>query len=178
MAYIGSSIKVHMMPNEALGAIVCMSRRDMPVYLGDVTICWRSCAEPGSGLFGVHFLPHDVTFSILVVASPPLRRNLTLVNVKIARPKCTQTLTVMNFCWSRDTVLFCAKTWYLQTHIYAFTTSSVASRAIGNFRQAKGDIRHLVPNVSIGLGRDIRDMPIACARTHPDTDKHTRHIST
>ena len=34
----------------------------------------------------------------------------------------------------------------------------------------------LVPNVPIGLGRDIRDMPIACARTHPDANKHARHI--
>ena len=47
-----------------LGALVCMSRRDMPVYPGDVIICRRSCAEPGSCLFAVHFLPHDVTFSI------------------------------------------------------------------------------------------------------------------
>ena len=28
----------------------------------------------------------------------------------------------------------------------------------------------------IGLGRDIRDMPIACARTRPDANKHARHI--
>ena len=46
------------------GELVCMSRRDMPVYPGDVIICRRSCAEPGSGLFAVHFLPHDVTFII------------------------------------------------------------------------------------------------------------------
>ena len=25
------------------------------------------------------------------------------------------------------------------------------------------------------FGRDIRDMPIACARTHPDANKHARH---
>ena len=45
-----------------------------------------------------------------------------------------------------------------------------------NCHQANGDNRHLVPNVPIGLGRDIRDMPIACARTHPDANKHARHI--
>ena len=38
-----------------MGALVCMSRRDMPVYPGDVIICRRSCAEPGSCLFAVHF---------------------------------------------------------------------------------------------------------------------------
>ena len=46
------------------GALVCMSRRDMLVYPGDVIICRRSCAEPGSCLFAVHFLPHNVTFNI------------------------------------------------------------------------------------------------------------------
>ena len=45
-----------------------------------------------------------------------------------------------------------------------------------NCHQANGDNRHLVPNVPIGLGRDIRDMPIACPRTHPDANKHARHI--
>ena len=43
-----------------------------------------------------------------------------------------------------------------------------------NCHQANGDNRHLVPDVPIGLGRDIRDMPIACARTHPDANKHAR----
>ena len=42
--------------------------------------------------------------------------------------------------------------------------------------QAKGDYHHLVPDVPAGLGRDIRDMPISCARTHPDANKHTRRI--
>ena len=50
------------------------------------------------------------------------------------------------------------------------------SWAIGNCRQANGDNRHLVPDMPIGLGRDIRDMPIACARTRPDANKHARHI--
>ena len=45
-----------------------------------------------------------------------------------------------------------------------------------NCRQANCDNRHIVPNVPTGLDRDIRDMPIACARTHPDANKHTRHI--
>ena len=46
------------------GALVCMSRRDILVCPGDVILCRRSCAEPGSGLFAAHFPPHDVTFSI------------------------------------------------------------------------------------------------------------------
>ena len=45
-----------------------------------------------------------------------------------------------------------------------------------NCRQANGDNRHLVPDVPTGLDRDIRDMPIACARTHTDANKHARHI--
>ena len=45
-----------------------------------------------------------------------------------------------------------------------------------NCHQTNGDNRHLVPDVPISLGRDIRDMPIACARTHPDANKRTRHI--
>ena len=50
------------------------------------------------------------------------------------------------------------------------------SSTIGNCRQANGDNRHIVPDVPAGLGRDIRDMPIVCARTHPDANKHARHI--
>ena len=47
-----------------MGGLVCMSRWDILVCPGDVIICRRPCAEPGSGLFAAHFLPHDVTFSI------------------------------------------------------------------------------------------------------------------
>ena len=47
--------------------------------------------------------------------------------------KCTQTLTLIIFCWSRDTFLLCAKIKYLQTDIYVFRTRSVA-----NCRQANG----------------------------------------
>ena len=56
--------KNHDRQGETVGALVCMSRRDIPVCPGDVIICRRSCAEPGSGLFAAHFLPHDVTFNI------------------------------------------------------------------------------------------------------------------
>ena len=76
-----------------------MSRRGMPVYPGDVIICRRSCAEPWSCLFAVHFLPHDVTFTIYRWCQAP----------SCGGPKCTQILTVIIFCWSRDTTLFCAK---------------------------------------------------------------------
>ena len=57
-----------------------------------------------------------------MVPCAPLRRKLTHVYVKMVRPKCTQILTVIIFCWSRDTVLLCAKNEYLQTHTYVFTT--------------------------------------------------------
>ena len=39
------------------GALVCMSRWDMPVHPGGVIICRRSCAEPGCCFFAAHFLP-------------------------------------------------------------------------------------------------------------------------
>ena len=45
-----------------------------------------------------------------------------------------------------------------------------------NCRQANGDNRQIVPDVPTGLDQDIRYKPIACARTHPDANKHTRHI--
>ena len=61
-----------------------------------------------------------------VVPGAPLWRKLRHVYVKIVRLKCTQTLTVIIFCWSRDTVLLCSKNQYLQTHIYVFTTRIVA----------------------------------------------------
>ena len=50
------------------------------------------------------------------------------------------------------------------------------SKAIGNCRHANGDNRHLAPGVPAGLGREIRDMPIASTHTHPDAHKHARHI--
>ena len=50
------------------------------------------------------------------------------------------------------------------------------SYAIRNCHQANGDNRHLVPGAPTGLGWDIRDMSITCTRTHPDANKHARHI--
>ena len=70
---------------------VCMSRRDMPVYPGDVIICRRSCAESGFRLFAMHFLLHDVTFNIhWWCQAPPC-------GGKSRRPKCTQTLIMILF---------------------------------------------------------------------------------
>ena len=77
--------------------------------------------------------------------------------------KCIQNLTVIIFCWSRDTVLLCAKREYLQAYLCIYNK---------NCRQANGDIRHIVPDVPTGLDRDIRDMPIGCA--HPSRCKQTR----
>ena len=109
--------------------------------------------------------------SLSVVPGAPLWRKLTHVYVKIVRPKCTQTLTVIIFCWSQDTFLLCAKIKYLQTDIFVFRTRSVA-----NCRQANGATAILSRVVPTGLGRDIRDMPIACVRTNTDANKHARHI--
>ena len=103
-----------------------MSRRDIPVCPGDVIICRRSCAEPGSGLFVAHFLPHDVTFSIIRWCQvPPCGGNWRMYmsrswgqNALRAWPR--------TFCWSLDTVLLFAKSEYLHTHIYEFTTKNVA----------------------------------------------------
>ena len=102
-----------------------MSRRDMPVCPGDVIICRRSCPEPGSGLFAAHFLPHDVTFSIDRWCQVPSCGGKSFIR-QDRQAKCTQNLTVIIFCWSRDTVLLCAKREYRQTHIYVFTTRIVA----------------------------------------------------
>ena len=60
------------------------------------------------------------------------------------------------------------------TQIYIYNKK--CSYAIGNCRQANCDNRHLIPDVPTSLGRDIRDMPIACAHTHPDANKRARHI--
>ena len=72
-----------------------------------------------------------------------------------------------HFCWSGDTVLLCQE-WISPNSFLCIYNK--------NCHRANGDNRHLVPDVPIALGRDIRDMSIACARSHPDANKHTRHI--
>ena len=147
-----------------------MSRRDIPVCPGDVIICRRSCAELGSGLFAPQFLPHDVPFTINWWCQvPPCGGNWRMYTSRSSacRPKCTQTLTVIFFVITRYCFAFC-KEW-ISPNSYLWIYNK-------NCRQANGDNRHLVPDVPTGLDRDIRDMPIACARTHPDANKHARHI--
>ena len=94
--------------------------------------------------------------------------------------KCIQNLTVIIFCWSRDTVLLCAKREYLQTHIYAFTTrivarltatSAILSRMcrqvwIGTFGICRLHARAPIPmqTNTLGISR--------C------TDRHIRHMQT
>ena len=108
-----------------VGALVCMSRRDIPVCPGDVIICRRSCAEPGFGLFAAHFLPHDVTFSINRWCQvPPCGENWSMYTSRSSGQNALRTWP-WSFCWSRDTVLFCVKNEYLQTHFYVFTTRVV-----------------------------------------------------
>ena len=86
---------------------------------------------------------------------------------KIPGPKCTQNLTVIFLLITRCCFTLCKKWISLNSFLCIYNK---------NCHQANGDNRHLVPNVPICLGRDIRDMPIACARTHPDANKHARHI--
>ena len=50
--------------------------RQLRLMHGDVIICRRSCAEPGSDLFAMHFLPHDVTFSIHRWCQSPLAEEI------------------------------------------------------------------------------------------------------
>ena len=151
-----------------MGALVCMSRRDIPVCPGDVIICRRSCAEPGFGLFAAHFLPHDVTFSINRWCQvPPCGGNWSMYTSRSSgqnalRPWPWSFLLITRYCFTLR------KEW-ISPNSFLCIYNKIC-------HQANGDNRHLVPDVPIGLGRDIRDMPIACARTHPDANKHARHI--
>ena len=158
--------------NKTLGALVRMSRWDIPwdipVCPGDVIICRRSCAEPGSGLFAVHFLPHDVTFSINRWCQvPPCGGNWSEYTSRSSGQNTLRTwpwsfLLITRYCFTLS------KEWISPNSFLCIYNK--------NCHQANGDNRHLVPDLPIGLGRDIRDMPIACARTHPDANKHARHI--
>ena len=153
---------------KSMRALVCMSRRDIPVCPGDVIICRRSCAEPGFGLFATHFLPHDVTFSINRWCQvPPCGGNWIMYMSRSpgqmhSQPDRDHFLLIMRYCFTL------CKAW--------ISPNSYLCIYNKNCRQANGDIRHIVPDVPTGLDRDIRDMPIACARTHPDPNKHARHI--
>ena len=151
-----------------LGALVCMSRWDIPVCPGDVIICRLSCAEPGSGLFAPQFLPHDVTFNINRWCQvPPCGGNWRMYTSRSSgqnalRPWSWFFLLITRYCFAL------CKEWISPNSYLCIYNKSC--------RQANGDNRHLVPDVPTGSGGDIRDMPIVCARTHPDTNKHTRHI--
>ena len=150
------------------GALVCMSRRDIPVCPGDVIICRRSCAEPGFGLFAAHFLPHDVTFSINRWCQvPPCGGNWNMYTPRSSGQNALRTWPWSFLLITRGCFTLCKEWISLNSFLCIYNK---------NCHQANGDNRHLVPNVPIGLGRDIRDMPIACARTHPDANKHARHI--
>ena len=145
-----------------------MSRRDIPVCPGDVIICRRSCAEPGFGLFAAHFLPHDVTFSINRWCQvPPCGGNWNMYTPRSSGKNALRTWPWSFLLITRGCFTLCKEWISLNSFLCIYNK---------NCHQANGDNRHLVPNVPIGLGRDIRDMPIACARTHPDANKHARHI--
>ena len=110
----------------AVGALVCMSRRDIPVCPGDVIICRWSCAEPGSGLFAAIFSCMMSLPALIGSARCPLAEEIeAYIYVKVVRPNALRTWP-WSFCRSRNTVLLCAKSDYLQTHIYVFTTRIIA----------------------------------------------------
>ena len=97
----------------------------------------------------------------------PLRRKLKHIYVKVVRPNALRTwpwsfLSVTKYCFTL------CKEW-LSPNSYLCIYNK-------NCRQANGDNRHIVPDVPTGLDRDIWDMPIASACTHPDANKHARHI--
>ena len=91
------------------GAPVCMSQPDMPVYPGDVIICRRSCAKPDYGLFVAYFLPHVVAFSIhRWCQAPPCGGKWCMYRSRSSGQNALTTCPWV-FCWSRGTVLVCAK---------------------------------------------------------------------
>ena len=145
-----------------------MSRRDIPVCPGDVILCRRSCAEPGSGLFAAHFPPHDVIFSINRWCQvPPCGGNWRMYTSRSSGQNALRT-----WPWSFLLITRCCFTLWKEW----ISPNSYLCIYNKNCRQANGDNRHIVPDVPTGLDRDIRDMPIACARTHPDANKHARYI--
>ena len=145
-----------------------MSWRDIPVCPGDVIICRRSRADPGTGLFAAHFLPQDVTFSInRWYQVPPCGGNWSMYTSRSSGQMHSEP----------DRGHFLLITWYCFTLRKEWISpNSFLCIHNKNCRQANGDNRHIVPGVPTGLDRDIRAMPIACARTHPDANKHDRHI--
>ena len=102
-----------------------------------------------------------------VVPGAPLRRKLTQ-ELKDRQVK-------MNSDPDRDYILL------ITTYCFTLCKECISPNSYlciynNSCRQANGDNRHLVLDVPTGLDRDIRDMPIACALTHPDANKHARHI--
>ena len=154
-----------------MGALVCMSRRDIPVCPGDVIICRRSCAEPGSGLFAAHLLPHDVTLGINRWCQvPPACGGIAWRQDRQA--KMHSDPDVIIFCWSRDIVLFCAQSEYLQTHVYVFTT-----RIVVTLTATTAILSRMCRQVWIGtfgICRLHARAPIPM-QTNPG-NKHARHI--
>ena len=148
-----------------MGALVCMSRWDIPVCPGDVIICRRSCAEPGSGLFAAHFLPHDVTFSInRWYQVPPCGGNWLMCTSRSwgqmhSKPDRDHFLLIRRYCFTL------CKEW--------ISPNSYLCIYNKNCRQANGDNRHIVPDVLTGLDRDIRGYA-DCMRAHPSRCKQTR----
>ena len=102
-----------------------------------------------------------------VVPGATLRRKLKHVYVKIVRLNALRTWP-WSFFVDHEILFYFAQRVNISKLIFMYLQK--------NCRQANGNNRHIVPDVPTGLDRDIRDMPIACARTHPDANKHARHI--
>ena len=173
-----------------------MSRRDIPVCPGGRVPSWVLVCLP-------RIFPRTMSLSALIGgARCPLRRKLKHVYIKIVRPKCTQNLAVIIFCWSQDAVLLCAKGEYLQTHIYVFTirivarltaTTAILSRMcrqvwIGTFGICRLHARAPIPMQTNTLGisrctdRYIRHMqtsaPSLIVRYFPSKFAHTLYKCT
>ena len=120
--------------------------------------------------------PHDVTLSIHRWCQAPScwgnRRMYTLRSrAKMhSDPDHDSFPLITRYCFTLRKEL-------VSPNSYLCIYNKKCNLAIENCCQANGNNSHLVPGVPTGLGRDIRDMSIACRRTHPDANNHVWHIS-
>ena len=116
----------------------CLKRPAQPKFQWDIKAIeanarWRHNMPAVMCRAGFRFVCHAIfsrTMSLSAFiggASRPLRRKLTPTGIRQNRKAKMHSDPDRDiFCWSRDTVLLCAKSLYLQAHIYVFTTRSVA----------------------------------------------------
>ena len=107
-----------------MGALVCMSRWDIPACPGDVIKCQRSCAVPGSGLFAAHFPRTMSLLALIGGARCPLVDEIDAYMRQDLQAKMHSDPDRDDFLlitkYEIRTVLLCAKIEYVQAHIYVF----------------------------------------------------------